>query len=251
MTEGPTESNGGAGEHSDTSLEGERAYVIRHEERVAGTDTAGWRGVGHVRARKRIDRVRVDEMLARDVEQIEGMRVPVDEGDSGRVEHLPDGSISIPLFEEELVVTKRVVLRERMIVRKSVETQRQRVREELRKERVELDADEPVRDLVQGLPGRAESGRRPRRRSAPPPGALRAETRPAFLTSELLALLLVAAGLGIAAAMDDAIDAPLFLVLLTVSVGFYAVARGAAKAHTASWGHDPREELLSRGRGRR
>jgi stress response protein YsnF len=37
--------------------------------------------------------------------------------DSGEVEVLPDGSLSIPVFEEELVVQKRLVVRERIIVR--------------------------------------------------------------------------------------------------------------------------------------
>lgn len=233
----------------ETELAGDRTYVLRHEEEVAGTKAGGWRGAGHVRARKRVDRVRVDEVLDRDVERLESVRVPAEDGDSGRIEHLPDGSISIPLFEEELVVTKRVVLRERMILRKGVETQRQRVRDQLRRERVEIDADDDVRDRVHGL-GDAAARPRPRGpRPLAPPTGLQAETRPAFLTSELAALVLVAAGLGIATAMDDALDAPLFLVLLSVAVAFYAFARGAAKAHTASWAEDPREALLARRTG--
>jgi len=58
--------------------------------------------------------------------------------DSGEIEYSPDGTISIPVLEEELVVTKRIVVRERIIVRKGVETTRQRVDAELRRERVEI-----------------------------------------------------------------------------------------------------------------
>jgi uncharacterized protein (TIGR02271 family) len=61
------------------------------------------------------------------------------EGDSGEIETLPDGAISIPILEEELVITKRIVVRERIVVSKEVETETQRVEAELRRERVEID----------------------------------------------------------------------------------------------------------------
>lgn len=37
--------------------------------------------------------------------------------DSGQIETLADGSILIPVFEEQLVITKRLVVKEREIVR--------------------------------------------------------------------------------------------------------------------------------------
>lgn len=58
--------------------------------------------------------------------------------DSGKVEYLADGSISIPVIDEELVVTKRRVVRERVIIRKHQEVERKRVDAELAKERVEV-----------------------------------------------------------------------------------------------------------------
>ncbi len=64
--------------------------------------------------------------------------------DAGRIEELPDGSVSIPVLEEELVITKRMVVRERIIVRKRTSTQEHRVRETLRRERLELDSDAEV-----------------------------------------------------------------------------------------------------------
>ena len=45
------------------------------------------------------------------------------EADSGEVEVLPDGSVSIPVFQEELVIEKRLVVRERVIVRKHTVTE--------------------------------------------------------------------------------------------------------------------------------
>ena len=119
------------------------ADLVRHEEElyVGAQEGAG----ASVRARKRVDVERASELVDREVEHLDEVeRVPVAEGDSGEVETLPDGSVSIPILEEELVVSKRVVVRERVIVRKRTETERHRVEAELRKERIELDADEGV-----------------------------------------------------------------------------------------------------------
>ena len=100
--------------------------------------------VGSLRARKRVESGQVDEFVPRSVEDCVVERVSASEGDSGRVETLADGSISIPLLEEELVVTKRTIVRERVVIRKHVESRPERVTAELRRERIELDADPGV-----------------------------------------------------------------------------------------------------------
>jgi stress response protein YsnF len=70
--------------------------------------------------------------------------------DSGEVEVLEDGALSIPVLEEEAVVTKRWVVRERIIVRKGVTTERHTVNETVRREVVDIDGsggrdgDEPA-----------------------------------------------------------------------------------------------------------
>ncbi len=99
--------------------------------------------------------MKVREGLPVDFERLVQERVPVAEGDSGEIETLADGSRSIPLYEEELVVTKRTVLRERVIVRKQIMARTQRVEAELRRERVEIDADDEVEviDDQQGKEG--------------------------------------------------------------------------------------------------
>lgn len=66
----------------------------------------------------------------------------------GEVEMLPDGSLSIPVFEEQLVVQKRLVVRERIVIRKHTVTQEQVVQADLRRERVELEADAGVQDRI-------------------------------------------------------------------------------------------------------
>ena len=57
---------------------------------------------------------------------------------------MPDGSVSVPVFEEEIVITKRLVVRERIVIRKTTTSEVQRVEEEVRKERVEVEVDEEV-----------------------------------------------------------------------------------------------------------
>ena len=121
---------------------GDGAEVVRSEERlVTGTETVE---TGRVRARKHVDRELVDQLVPRGVEHADLERHPVVEGDSGEVETLPDGSISIPVFEEQLVVEKRLVVRERVVLRKHTVYEEHRVEAELRKERVEIEVDGDV-----------------------------------------------------------------------------------------------------------
>jgi uncharacterized protein (TIGR02271 family) len=116
--------------------------LTRYEEELlprAETEEAG-----AVRVRKHVETDAAEEQVSREVEQAGIERVPVEGEDSGLVETLPDGSVSIPVFEEELVVTKRLVVRERVIVRKQKRVEQETVEAELRKERVEIEADPGV-----------------------------------------------------------------------------------------------------------
>ena len=97
---------------------------------------------GAVRAKKQVERRRVEEVVPRQIEHLDEVeRTGPHEEDSGEIETLPDGSVSIPILEEELVVTKRTVVRERVVIRKRTVTQQERVEAELRRERVEFDAE--------------------------------------------------------------------------------------------------------------
>ena len=116
--------------------------LTRHEEELA-VDTRR-KDAGAVRARKRVETHRVDELVPRDVEHADVERTPPYEEDSGEIETLPDGSVSVPVLEEELVVTKRIVVRERILIRKRTVTEEERIDAELRKERIEVDADPGV-----------------------------------------------------------------------------------------------------------
>ena len=122
------------------------AALVRSEEELelgAQPVTAG-----SVRARKVVDHERVEEVVPRGVEHAEVERFDVTEADSGQVETLPDGSVSIPVFEEQLVVEKRLVVRERIVIRKHTVTEEHVVEADLRRERVEIDADPEVGDRL-------------------------------------------------------------------------------------------------------
>ena len=107
------------------------------------------RDAGAVRLRKRVDEERVERLVPVGLEHAEVERAAVGEGDSGQVETLPDGSLSVPVFEEQLVVEKRLVVRERIIVRKHTVYEDQLVTADLRRERVEVDVDEAVEARVE------------------------------------------------------------------------------------------------------
>lgn len=116
--------------------------TTRHEERAeVGTER---HEAGRIRVRKHVDTVAAREVVSREVEHADPERVPATEGDSGEVETLEDGSLSIPVFEEVLVVTKKVVVRERIIVRKHTVVEEQTVETELRREHVSVEADDGV-----------------------------------------------------------------------------------------------------------
>jgi len=99
---------------------------------------------GAVRARKEVDVEQVRRSVERGVEHADVDRTPALAGDSGKVETLPDGSMSIPVFEEQLVVEKRLVVRERIIVRKHTVFEEHVVEADLRRERLEVETEGDV-----------------------------------------------------------------------------------------------------------
>jgi uncharacterized protein (TIGR02271 family) len=129
-----------------TPVDGRAIEVVRSEEELrTGVVTES---AGAVRVRKTVESHPVHEEVDRSVEEADVEHVPAEEGDSGEIETLPDGSLSIPVFEEKIVVEKRVVVRERIVIRKRTVTERQAVEAELRRERVEVDVDAAIADRV-------------------------------------------------------------------------------------------------------
>jgi len=123
----------------------ERTVVRREEEVELGRVE---REVGRVRLRKVVEEQPFDDVVPRGVEHADLERLPADADDPGDVRQLPDGSVSIPVFEEQLVVEKRLVVRERLLVRKRVESVPERIRADLRREIVEVEVDPDAADRV-------------------------------------------------------------------------------------------------------
>src|SRR3954466_4806235 len=91
---------------------GDEATVTTHQERAdVGTEL---HETGRVRVKKHVETYPVEEVVPRNIEEADTERIEAADGDSGEVERLEDGSVSIPVFEEVLVVTKRLVVRERI-----------------------------------------------------------------------------------------------------------------------------------------
>jgi uncharacterized protein (TIGR02271 family) len=106
------------------------------------------RTAGAVRANKSVHVEHVEQLVDRGIEHAEVERAAPVAGDSGEIETLPDGSISIPVFEEQLVVEKRLVVRERIVIRKHTVVEHELVEADLKKERIDVEADDAVRDRV-------------------------------------------------------------------------------------------------------
>jgi uncharacterized protein (TIGR02271 family) len=110
--------------------------VVRSEEELQ----VGKRQVetGGVRVRKWVESepVDVDVELKRETAQVTRERIdePVDT-------ELSEEEVEVPLRAEEPVAQKRVVAKERVGVEKDVETDRETVRDEVRKERVDVEGD--------------------------------------------------------------------------------------------------------------
>ena len=130
----------------DRESSDETSLLRSEEELEVGTRTEQ---VGALRARKHVETEHVEELVPRHIEHADVERMAPAEGDSGEIETFEDGSVSIPILEEELVITKRMVVRERIVIRKRTLTEEHRVEADLRKERVELDAEGDV-DIDRG-----------------------------------------------------------------------------------------------------
>ena len=70
------------------------------------------------------------------------------------------------------------------------------------------------------------------------------ETKPFFLTSEFLMVVLFTISLFIASAVLDDVDSRLAWILGTGLVGGYVLSRGIAKSGTKSTSYDPREDMF-------
>ncbi len=125
--------------------------VQRSEEELhAGTRQ---REAGQVNVKKGVRTEREEVRVPKRREEVDIERVPVegeDRGGSGATEaDIGEDEVVVQVFEEEIVVSKRVVLKEEIRLRKRVAWEEDVVEVDLRKEEVEIE-DQTGRD---GRPG--------------------------------------------------------------------------------------------------
>jgi uncharacterized protein (TIGR02271 family) len=115
--------------------------VVRAEEelRVGKRDV----DAGRARVRKWVETEPVETDVELKRERVRVEREPIDQPVSG-VE-LGEEEIEVPVHQEEAVVQKETIAKERVSLEKDVDTERETVGGELRKERVEVEGDEDVR----------------------------------------------------------------------------------------------------------
>jgi len=115
----------------------ERTLDLREEQLVAHKDL---RELGEIEVRTEVDEVpgRLEVDAYREEVQIEHEPVgmAVSERDDPWEE---DGVLVVPVYEEQLVVTRRLVLRERLRIRRVATTERQLFQDTLRRERLVIE----------------------------------------------------------------------------------------------------------------
>jgi uncharacterized protein (TIGR02271 family) len=134
LPEGASPMRAGAETRRGTAGE---ADVVRTEEelRVGKRETEA----GRARLRKWVETEPVETDVELRRERARVTREPIDQPVSGA--EIGDEDIEVPLRQEEAVVQKEAVAKERIGLEKDVEAGRETVSDEVRKERVEVEGD--------------------------------------------------------------------------------------------------------------
>ena len=136
------ERNQGAGKdrppYSTTPDQDVGHLELREEQLRASTEN---RKLGEVVVRKEQDEVPGRLELEASVDEVQVEHVPIGRVVSDRDETREDedGTVVIPVYEEQLVVSKRLVLREEIRVRRVTSKQTQLFEDTLRKERLVIE----------------------------------------------------------------------------------------------------------------
>lgn len=125
-------------------LEQDEAHVVLSEEELAVGKRQ--RAAGEVEIEKHVETEHVRETVPVMREEVTVERRPIAAG-SATDARIEEDEIHIPLTEEEVVVDKRTVAKEELVVKKSQIQEEQVVEADLRKERAEIHREgEVVRD---------------------------------------------------------------------------------------------------------
>jgi len=99
---------------------------------------------GEVVVGKHVETERVTTPVQRRVEHVRIERRPVNDA-TGTAE-LRDGEIRVPVMEEEVIVEKRPVVKEEIVLTREVATETEQVEADVRRERVDISGDEELVD---------------------------------------------------------------------------------------------------------
>jgi uncharacterized protein (TIGR02271 family) len=140
-----------AGAYEDTTRTREEERLTRTEEELA----IGKREVsrGEVRVGKHVETEHVSEPVTRRREEVVIERRPVEAGARGDAATIGEAEVRVPLMEEEVIVEKRPVVKEELVIGKRVVEERDVVEAEVRREEFDIDNDVDVN-------ARNRSGRR-------------------------------------------------------------------------------------------
>jgi uncharacterized protein (TIGR02271 family) len=117
--------------------EQQQTLELREEELVARKDL---QQLGEIIIRKSVEEVPGRLEVDAYAEEVEVEHEPVGQVVSERGKPWEeDGTLIVPVYEEQLVVSKRLVLRERLRIRRVGTTQRQLFEDTLRRERVVIE----------------------------------------------------------------------------------------------------------------
>ena len=126
----------GARQSGGDLLRDEDELRVQRTEEELRADTRE-REAGSVRVRKRVRTDREQVRVPKRREEVTVERVSVDEQGSGA--ELGEDEVSVPVVEEQVVVSKRPVVKEEVRVRKDVVEGEEVVEEDVRKEEVDID----------------------------------------------------------------------------------------------------------------
>jgi uncharacterized protein (TIGR02271 family) len=126
----------------------EARITLSEEELRVGK---GVREAGEVEVRKEVETEHVTRPVEVTREEVEIVRRPITDPMAARDARIQGDEIHVPLFEEEVVVEKRAVPKEEIVVHKRETVEHETVEADLRKERVDIEREGDARVRGDGL----------------------------------------------------------------------------------------------------
>jgi uncharacterized protein (TIGR02271 family) len=125
----------------DTRRDNESTITRSEEELAIGRRE---QRAGEVDIHKRVETEHVRESIPTRREEVIVERRPIEDASMSTSPRIEEDEVRIPVNEEELVVEKRTVPKEEIVVRKQERTENETVEADLRRERIDIDREGDV-----------------------------------------------------------------------------------------------------------